>query len=59
VSTYAAELGARKTELCGGSPGPHYEELTKRATQAFPQYTLPYMVQYSVYGLVNALACAE
>ncbi len=57
VSAYATELGDRKAELCGNAAGPHYEELTRRATQAFPQHTLPYMVQYSIYGLVNALAC--
>jgi glyoxylase-like metal-dependent hydrolase (beta-lactamase superfamily II) len=57
VNTYAAELGARKAELCGDAAGAHYGELAKRASAAFPEYTLPYMVQYGVYGLVNQLAC--
>ncbi|WP_257452792.1 MBL fold metallo-hydrolase [Archangium lipolyticum] len=57
VSTYATELGDRKAQLCGDEAGPHHEALTQRAAQAFPQYALPYMVQYSVYGLVNQLAC--
>ncbi|MCP3099813.1 MBL fold metallo-hydrolase [Myxococcus sp. K15C18031901] len=57
VSAYAAELGGRKAELCGDAASPHYAELTKRATAAFPDYALPYMVQYSIYGLVNRVAC--
>jgi glyoxylase-like metal-dependent hydrolase (beta-lactamase superfamily II) len=57
VSTYATELGARKAELCGNEAGPHYQAITQRAAQTFPQYTLSYMVQYSVYGLVNQVAC--
>lgn len=57
VTDYAAELGPRKSELCGDAAAPHHEALTKRAAAAFPDYALPYMVQYSVYGLVNQLAC--
>lgn len=57
VSAYAAELGGRKAELCGDAAGAHYGELAKRAAATFPEYRLPYMVQYGVYGLVNQLAC--
>ena len=32
----------------------HYQEITRRAQAAFPDYGLPYMVEYGVYGLVNA-----
>ncbi|ADO71650.1 MBL fold metallo-hydrolase [Stigmatella aurantiaca] len=59
VKAYVAELGSRKAELCGNDAAPHYEALTRRAAEAFPGYALPYMVQYSVYGLVTPLACGE
>lgn len=59
VKAYGAELGARKTELCGASAAPHHVELQKRAAGAFPEYALDYMVGYGVYGLVNALFCEE
>jgi glyoxylase-like metal-dependent hydrolase (beta-lactamase superfamily II) len=57
VKAYAAELGSRKAELCGNEAGPHYQALQRRAAEAFPEYALPYMVGYGVYGLVNQLAC--
>ncbi|MCP3139660.1 MBL fold metallo-hydrolase [Pyxidicoccus xibeiensis] len=57
VKGYAVELGDRKAELCGDAAAPHHAELQKRAAAAFPEYALPYMVGYSVYGLVNQLAC--
>lgn len=31
----------------------HFQNLTKLVSQAFPHYKLPYMVQYSVYGLLD------
>ncbi|NTX34531.1 MBL fold metallo-hydrolase [Myxococcus sp. CA033] len=57
VTTYAAELGGRKAELCGDAAAPHHAELEKRAAAAFPEYALPYMVRYGVYGLVHRVAC--
>ena len=57
VKAYAEELGARRPELCGNEAGPHYKALAQRASQAFPDYQLPYMVEYSVYGLATQLAC--
>ena len=57
VEGYAEELGDRKAELCGDAAAPHYTELQQRAGAAFPDYALPYMVGYGVYGLVNHLAC--
>ena len=57
IRSYAAELGSRKAELCGNEAGPHYRTLQQRAAAAFPEYSLPYMVGYGVYGLVNRLAC--
>jgi glyoxylase-like metal-dependent hydrolase (beta-lactamase superfamily II) len=57
VKAYATELGSRKAELCGNEAGPHYQALQQRAAQAFPDYALPYMVGYGVYGLVTQLSC--
>jgi hypothetical protein len=57
VKAYATELGSRKAELCGDGAAAHYEALTKRAAETSPDYALPYMVQYGVYGLVNQIAC--
>lgn len=57
VSGYVAELGSRKSELCGDAAAPHHAELQKRAAAAFPEYALPYMVGYGVYGLASQLAC--
>ncbi len=57
VQSYAEELGARRPELCGNEAGPHYKALAERASKAFPDYGLPYMVEYSVYGLATQLAC--
>lgn len=33
---------------------PHYQRLQQRFTEAFPDYRLPYMIGYSVYGLVQS-----
>lgn len=56
VTGYIAELGARKGELHDGQKkATHYQELEKRFSAAFPDYKLPYMVGYSVYGLLNTL----
>jgi glyoxylase-like metal-dependent hydrolase (beta-lactamase superfamily II) len=54
VVNYVGELGARKEELLDADKkGAHYKELEKRFASAFPDYKLPYMIGYSVYGLVD------
>jgi glyoxylase-like metal-dependent hydrolase (beta-lactamase superfamily II) len=56
VAKYVAELGSRKGELRDpAKQGAHYKELESRFAAAFPDYKLPYMVGYSVYGLVGSL----
>lgn len=56
VEAYVAELGERKSELSDpAKQGAHYKELESRFALAFPAYKLPYMVGYSVYGLVGSL----
>jgi glyoxylase-like metal-dependent hydrolase (beta-lactamase superfamily II) len=57
VQSYVEELGPRSSELCGNEAGPHYRVITQRASQAYPDHQLPYMVEFSVYGLATRLAC--
>lgn len=55
VGDYVAGLGSRKAELrAPDTAKPHYAELQTRAAAAFPAYAAPYMVGYSVYGLVQS-----
>lgn len=56
ITKYVADLGAAKSELSGPKAGDHYEKITALAQQAFPDYALPYMIDYGVYGLVNQIA---
>lgn len=56
VVNYVGELGERKSELADPMKnGAHYKELEKRFASSFPDYKLPYMIVYSVYGLVNTV----
>ncbi|TNE49538.1 MAG: MBL fold metallo-hydrolase [Deltaproteobacteria bacterium] len=54
VETYIQGLGERKSELSGDKAGEHYKALMQAFEKAFPDYQLSYMIQYGVYGLVNA-----
>jgi glyoxylase-like metal-dependent hydrolase (beta-lactamase superfamily II) len=57
VAGYVDGLGAKRAELAlPATAAPHYDALTQRVAAAFPDYKLPYMVKYSVYGLANAEA---
>lgn len=57
VTDYVTALGARKSELQDPTlAGMHYAKLADLATRRFPDYALPYMIEYGVYGLVNAIA---
>ncbi len=53
VRQYVADLGERRSELQSDQAPQHHEALTQQIAQAFPDYTLPYMVQYSIYGLLS------
>lgn len=55
VKSYIAGLGDRRSELSGPNAGQHYKALAQLAAEAFPSYTLPYMIEYGVYGYVNTL----
>ena len=54
VTSYIAKLGAKKSELQGDKAGQHYSALQAEFEKAFPTYSLGYMIQYGVYGLVNS-----
>src|SRR5207245_2542060 len=55
VDGYVAELGDKRKELNEpASAAKHYAALQQRFAAQFPEYRLPYMVGYSVYGLVQA-----
>lgn len=55
VRDYVAGLGPRAKELSDPQAAPaHHAALEKRFAAAFPDYRLPYMVRYSVYGLAQA-----
>lgn len=59
VTQYVADLAAqgKKAELADPAlSGAHYDAIMKKAQEAFPGYGLAYMIQYGVYGLVNAIA---
>jgi glyoxylase-like metal-dependent hydrolase (beta-lactamase superfamily II) len=59
VTQYIAALGAKKSELGTDAAGGHYKKITEAAQKAFPGYTLPYMIEYGVYGLVNQRAAQK
>jgi glyoxylase-like metal-dependent hydrolase (beta-lactamase superfamily II) len=55
VQDYVAGLGPRSRELGDAqAAAAHHEALEQRIAAAFPDYKLPYMVRYSVYGLAQA-----
>lgn len=57
VTRYVNDLGARRSELADSTVAPaHYKQIAALASQAFPSHALPYMIEYGVYGLVNAIA---
>jgi len=53
VTDYVASLGAAKTELTSPDANKHWKAITTQAEKAFPDYKLPYMVTYGVYGLAQ------
>lgn len=56
VTDYVAGLGAQKEELFDEKAGAHYKAIAALAGEAYPEYALPYMIEYGVYGLVNDIA---
>ncbi len=56
VTKYVADLGEKKSELAGPEAAGHYKKITALAEEAYPEYSLSYMIEYGVYGLVDAIA---
>ena len=55
VKKYILDLGEKKSELDTAKAQIHYEKLKSLFEKEFPDYKYSYMIQYSVYGLVNSL----
>lgn len=56
VDAYIAALGDRQGELLGDGAAAHHEALARLIAEAYPDYALPYMTQYSIYGLATTMA---
>lgn len=54
VENYIRKLGNKKNELISDKANEHYTNITQIFKKEFPNYNLPYMIQYGVYGLVNS-----
>lgn len=59
VRDYVAGLGDKKDELTGPLAGEHYKAIADLAAARFPGYAYPYLVEYGVYGLVNAILAEQ
>jgi glyoxylase-like metal-dependent hydrolase (beta-lactamase superfamily II) len=56
VAAYVRGLGAKKAEIGGPQTMQHCKRIAERAKASFPDYKLPYLVEYGVYGLAGAKA---
>ncbi|MFN3201570.1 MAG: MBL fold metallo-hydrolase [Bradymonadia bacterium] len=54
VKGYVAQHGLTQAALKGEQAAAHHKALAEQAAKTFPEYALPYMVQYGVYGLLGA-----
>jgi glyoxylase-like metal-dependent hydrolase (beta-lactamase superfamily II) len=54
---YIAEHGA--SALLGSEAATHHAAISERIAATYPDHALPYMTQYSIYGLATAMAAAE
>ena len=59
TNAYVSQLGPRRAELQGATAQAHYSAVADGIKAAFPTYGLPFMVDYSVYGLVNQTGAAS
>jgi glyoxylase-like metal-dependent hydrolase (beta-lactamase superfamily II) len=51
VHRYVEGLGPKRSELAGPKAPTHHKRIAELAKEAFPDYALPYMVEYGVYAL--------
>jgi len=60
TKTYIQELGQAKSELFDPNTATkHHKKLQKLISDSFPDYKLPYMIKYGIYGLAQSLASAS
>ena len=55
VTGYIAGLGEQQTELLGEEATVHHQKIATLIAEAFPEYHLPYMTEFSIYGLVGSV----
>lgn len=53
VRDYQTALGSKRAELHSDKASLHHQALRQRLEAAFPSYALSYLVEYSVYGLLQ------
>lgn len=54
---YIDKLGSKKSELLDTSmSGKHHAKLKELIAAEFPEYQLPYMIKYGIYGLTSKIA---
>jgi hypothetical protein len=57
ATRYVTSLGARRSELFDPNLAPtHYKNVRAQAEAAYPEYALGYLIEYGVYGLLDAIA---
>ena len=54
VNKELKKLGSKAAEFNGPNSGAMYKALTQKFQEAFPNYELPYMIEYGIYGLVQS-----
>jgi glyoxylase-like metal-dependent hydrolase (beta-lactamase superfamily II) len=54
VEQYISNLAEKKSELQGDKADQHYAALQAQFEKEFSTYSLGYMIQYGVYGLLNS-----
>ena len=53
VSAYLATVADKASLTDLATSQSHYDALTRRFVDAYPSYSLPYMITFSAYGLVG------
>ncbi|MGH1486622.1 MAG: MBL fold metallo-hydrolase [Cellvibrionaceae bacterium] len=57
TNNYIANLGEKREQLFDPNyAGKHHKALQALAVKSYPEYKLPYMIKYGIYGLVQQIA---
>lgn len=54
VENQLKSMGSNSREFNSSNSGSLYKELANKFQEHFPEYALPYMIEYGVYGLVQS-----